>query len=319
MTNPAIDPVRESIVTELHTRLGPWPHLLNTSARIPGLSLQSPFLSLGQMHSLRNREHPLADEMPLAVLDCVFAPSCNLRRAIDDLCAKAVELVQGGAQILLLTDRALAQPSARAELLPIPMALATGAVHHALVDAGVRTQAGLAVEAGDIRDLHHAAVILGYGADAVCPWLARRDGNLDPEEAEANMLHAFDLGLAKIMSKMGISVLDSYRGAHLFDVLGLDHEVVELCFRGTPSPISGIGFSGLEAALRDVWSSAQEEDSQPALVNATHQESQPATAAPGATPREAKALPDYGWVRFRKDDRAEPHSWQPQTVKALKW
>src|SRR5271168_1864240 len=118
---------------------------------------------------------------------------------------------------------------------------------------------------------------------------------------------------------MGISVLDSYRGAHLFDVLGLDGEVVELCFKGTPSPISGIGFSGLEAALRDVWSSAQEEDSQPALMNATHQESQPATATAQApvAPREAKALPDYGWVRFRKDDRAEPHSWQPQTVKAL--
>ena len=320
VTNPAIDPVRESIVIELHTRLGPWPHLLNTSARIPGLSLQSPFLSLGQMHSLRNREHPMADEMPLAVLDCVFAPSCNLRRAIDDLCAKAVELVQGGAQILLLTDRALAQPAARAELIPIPMAMATGAVHYALVDAGVRTQAGLAVEAGDCRDLHHAAVILGYGAGAVCPWLALETArNLDPEKGEANMLHAFDLGLAKIMSKMGISVLDSYRGAHLFDVLGLDAEVVELCFKGTPSPIAGIGFSGLEAALRDVWSSAQEEDSQPALVNATHQESQPATATAQApvAPREAKALPDYGWVRFRKDDRAEPHSWQPQTVKAL--
>ena len=320
VTNPAIDPVRESIVIELHTRLGPWPHLLNTNTRIPGLSLQSPFLSLGQVHSLRNREHPLADEMPLAVLDCVFAPSCNLRRAIDDLCAKAVELVQGGAAILLLTDRALAQPGARSETLPIPMALATGAVHHALVDAGVRTQAGLAVEAGDCRDLHHAAVILGYGAGAVCPWLALETArNLDPERGEANMLHAFDLGLAKIMSKMGISVLDSYRGAHLFDALGLDREVVELCFKGTPSPISGIGFAGLEAALRDVWSSAQEEDSQPQLVNATHQEAQPATATAQApvAPREAKALPDYGWVRFRKDDRAEPHGWQPQTVKAL--
>src|ERR1700722_5238464 len=319
VTNPAIDPVRESIVIELHTRLGPWPHLLNTSARIPGLSLQSPFLSLGQMHSLRNREHPLADEMPLAVLDCVFAPTCNLRRAIDDLRAKAVELVQGGAQILLLTDRALAQPSARAELLPIPMAMATGAVHHALVDAGVRTQAGLAVEAGDIRDLHHAAVILGYGAGAVCPWLALETArNLDPEKGEANMLHAFDLGLAKIMSKMGISVLDSYRGAHLFDALGLDRDVVELCFKGTPSPISGIGFAGLEVALRDVWSAAQDEDTQPALVNAAHQQSQPtATAQQPITPSETKALPDYGWVRFRKDDRAEPHAWQPQTVKAL--
>ena len=84
--------------------------------------------------------------MPLAVLDCVFAPSCNLRRAIDDLCAKAVELVRGGAAILLLSDRALAQPGARSEMLPVPMAMATGAVHHALVDAGVRTQAGLAVD-----------------------------------------------------------------------------------------------------------------------------------------------------------------------------
>ena len=317
VTNPAIDPVRESIVIELHTRLGPWPHLLDTTARIPGLSLQSPFLSLGQMHALRNREHPLADEMPLAVLDCVFAPSCNLKRALDDLCARAVELVQGGAAILLLSDRALAQPGARSELLPIPMAMATGAVHHALVNAGVRTCAGLAVEAGDCRDLHHAAVLFGYGAGAVCPWLALETArNLDPEKGEANMLHAFDLGLAKIMSKMGISVLDSYRSAHLFDILGLDQEVVEFCFFGTPSPISGIGFAELETALRDVWSAAQDEDpSQPALVNATHQELQPPTAT--AQQPVAKTLPDYGWVRFRKDDRAEPHLWQPQTVKAL--
>jgi len=317
VTNPAIDPVRESIVIQLHTRLGPWPHLLDTKARIPGLSLESPFLSLGQMHALRNREHPLADEMPLAVLDCVFAPSCNLKRALDDLSARAVELVRGGAAILLLSDRAVAQPGARTELLPIPMALATGAVHHALVNAGVRTCCGLAVEAGDCRDLHHVAVLFGYGAGAVCPWLALETArSLDPEKGEANMLHAFDLGLAKIMSKMGISVLDSYRSAHLFDILGLDQEVVEFCFYGTPSPISGIGFAELETALRDLWSAAQDEDpSQPALVNATHQESQPPTAT--AQQPVAKTLPDYGWVRFRKDEHAEPHLWQPQTVKAL--
>jgi glutamate synthase domain-containing protein 2/glutamate synthase domain-containing protein 1/glutamate synthase domain-containing protein 3 len=324
VTNPAIDPVRESIVVQLHTRLGPWPHLLNTTARIPGLSLESPFLSLGQMHALRNREHALADEMPLAVLDCVFAPTCNLRRAIDDLCARAIDLVRGGAAILMLSDRTITQPGGRAELLPIPMALATGAVHHALVHAGVRTHAGLAVEAGDCRDLHHAAVLFGYGAGAVCPWLALETArNLDPEKGEANMLHAFDLGLAKIMSKMGISVVDSYRSAHLFDILGLDHEVVERCFEGTPSPISGIGFAELEVAVRDRWSGAQDEDSQPALVNAGNQDlsgdSQPPTATAQApvAQREAKVLPDYGWVRFRKDDRAEPHSWQPQTVKAL--
>jgi glutamate synthase domain-containing protein 2/glutamate synthase domain-containing protein 1/glutamate synthase domain-containing protein 3 len=319
VTNPAIDPVRESIVIELHTRLGPWPHILDTKTRIPGLSLQSPFLSLGQMHALRNREHALADEMPLAVLDCVFAPSCNLRRAIDDLCARAVELVRGGAAILLLSDRAITQPGARAELLPIPMALATGAVHHALTNAGVRTSAGLAVEAGDIRDLHHAAVILGYGAGALCPWLALETArNLDAEKGEANMLHAFDLGLAKIMSKMGISVLDSYRGAHLFDILGLDQEVVDLCFAETPSPISGIGFAGLEAQLREVWSAAQDDEGQPAaLVNAGPPQSPTATAQQPVAPAEAKALPDYGWVRFRKDEHAEPHGWQPQTVRAL--
>jgi len=319
VTNPAIDPVRESIVIELHTRLGPWPHILNTKTRIPGLALDSPFLSLGQMHALRNREHALADEMPLAVLDCVFAPTCNLRRAVDDLRARAVELVRGGASILLLSDRAMTQPGARAELLPIPMALATGAVHHALVKAGVRTSAGLAVEAGDIRDLHHAAVILGYGAGAVCPWLALETArNLDAEKGEANMLHAFDLGLAKIMSKMGISVLDSYRGAHLFDVLGLDREVVDLCFAETPSPISGIGFAGLEAHLREVWAAAQDDDGQPAaLVNAGHPQSPTATAQQPVAPAEARTLPDYGWVRFRKDEHAEPHGWQPQTVRAL--
>jgi glutamate synthase domain-containing protein 2/glutamate synthase domain-containing protein 1/glutamate synthase domain-containing protein 3 len=320
VTNPAIDPVRESIVIQLHTRLGPWPHILDTKARIPGLSLESPFLSLGQMHALRNREHALADELPLAVLDCVFAPSCNLRRAIDDLCARAIELVQGGAAILLLSDRAITQPGGRAEFLPIPMALATGAVHHALVNAGVRTHAGIAVEAGDCRDLHHVAVLFGYGAGAVCPWLALETArNLDAEKGEANMLHAFDLGLAKIMSKMGISVLDSYRSAHLFDILGLDREVVDSCFAGTPSPISGIGFAHLEVALRDCWSAAQDEDSQPALMNVAHQESQPptATAQQPVAPQQAKALPDYGWVRFRKDEHAEPHGWQPQTVRAL--
>ena len=331
------------------------------------------------MHALRNREHALADEMPLAVLDCVFSPSWTLRRAIDDLCARAIDLVRGGAAILLLTDRpqtnsgfnsqqnchpdrsdpkgsavegpAFSTPAtnghskhsdpsdqqltdpqqnghpdrsdpkgsavegpAFSTLLTIPMALATGAVHHALVNAGVRTHAGLAVEAGDCRDLHHAAVLFGFGAGAVCPWLALETArSIDAERGEANMLHAFDLGLAKIMSKMGISVIDSYRGAHLFDILGLDNEVVQLCFYGTPSPISGIGFHELEAALRDQWAAAHDEE--PALVNVAAQQSQPTVTA--QQPAQAKTLPDYGWVRFRKDERAEPHSWQPQTVKAL--
>ncbi len=175
------------------------------------------------------------------------------------------------------------------------MAMATGAVHQALVAAGLRTLVGLAVEAGDCRDIHHAAILIGYGAGAVCPWLAletaRAFGESDPAAAEKKMLKAFDAGLAKVMSKMGISVVDSYRGAHLFDILGLHSSVVTRCFPGTPAPLSGIGFAELDRQLRARLDRPQ---------------------LPAAT-----ELPDYGWVRFRKADLAEPHAWQPANVRAL--
>ena len=179
------------------------------------------------------------------------------------------------------------------------MAMATGAVHQALVAAGLRTLTGIAVEAGDCRDLHHAAVLIGYGAGAVCPWLALETAmslapaGTEPADAEKKMLKALDAGLAKIMSKMGISVVDSYRGAHLFDILGLHSSVVERCFIDTPAPLSGIGFTEVERQLRQTWL--------------------PAEAAVATAPE----LPDYGFFRFRKSDISEPHRWQPTTVKQL--
>jgi glutamate synthase domain-containing protein 2/glutamate synthase domain-containing protein 1/glutamate synthase domain-containing protein 3 len=301
VTNPPIDSLREAVVVQLHTRLGPWPHMLDKRAHLPGLSLSSPYLSLAQIDNLRNRRHELADELALAVLDCVFNPGCNLLTALDDLCTKAVELVRGGAAILLLTDRNCGEQN-----IPVPMALATGAVHMALVRAGERTRVGLAVEAADCRDLHHGAVLLGMGAGAICPWLALETArSQNPEKGEENLLHAFDLGLAKIMSKMGISVVDSYRGAHLFDCIGLSDEVVDRCFYGTPVPIGGIGFPELEATLRDLWHGS--------FRTPESGEDNGATATATVT----KDLPDYGWVRFRKADKSEPHSWQPQTVRLL--
>jgi glutamate synthase (ferredoxin) len=294
VTNPAIDPLREACVVSLHTRLGPWPHLLDKNAPLPGISLKSPFLSLGQVEALRRGEHPHRAELRLAELSCVFAASKTLVEALDEACMQAIDLVRGGARILLLTDR-----GASAEALPIPMAMATGAVHQALVAAGLRTLAGIAVEAGDCRDIHHAAVLIGYGAGAVCPWLALETGlSLAPAgtesvETEGKMLKALDAGLAKVMSKMGISVVDSYRGAHLFDILGLHSSVVERCFLDTPAPLSGIGFAELERHLRATWG----KDEAAEAVSAD--------------------LPDHGWVRFRKADGAEPHAWQPATVKAL--
>ena len=307
VTNPPIDSLREACVIQLHTRLGPWPHILGAKQRLPGLSLKSPFLSLAQMDALHSRRHRLAGDLPLALLDCVFAPSCNLVTAIDDLCDKAIELVRGGAAILLLTDRGCGEHA-----MPIPMALALGAVHHALIRAGERIRVGLAVEAGDCRDLHHAAVLLGMGAGAVCPWLALETARqLNPERGEENLLHAFDLGLAKIMSKMGISVVDSYRGSHLFDCLGLSNDVVERCFEGTPAPIGGIGFPELENTLRELWLGAH------GGTDAPPEAPEPGDGGPLVTVAAAKDLPDYGWIRFRKAEKSEPHGWQPQTVRLL--
>jgi glutamate synthase (NADPH/NADH) large chain len=294
VTNPAIDPLREACVVQLHTRLGPWPHMLDKNAPLPGLSLPSPFLTLGQVEALRKGEYPHKEELKLAELQAVFGAEKTLTQGLDELCMQAIKLVREGARILLLSDR-----SASAERLPIPMAMATGAVHHALVDAGLRTLAGLAVEAGDCRDIHHAAVVIGYGAGAVCPWLALETGGslapagTDAADAERKMMKSLDAGLAKVMSKMGISVVDSYRGAHLFDILGLHSSVVTRCFFGTPAPLSGIGFAEVERQLRQTWTAGE---------------------AAASAPTD---LPDYGWVRFRKADVSEPHAWQPPTVKAL--
>ncbi|WP_367182544.1 glutamate synthase-related protein [Edaphobacter sp.] len=295
VTNPPIDSLRESIVVSMHTRLGPWPHLLDKNAPLPGLSLSSPFLSLGQMEALRQKQYPHVEDLQLAELDCVFSPSITLVQGLDAICSQAIDMVRNGTRLLILTDRRASQ-----EKLPIPMAMATGAVHQALVAAGIRTLTGIAVEAGDCRDIHHAAVLIGYGAGAVCPWLmletarSLAPAGTEPAAAEKKMLKSLDGGLAKVMSKMGISVVDSYRSARQFDILGLHSTIVERCFPNTPAPLSGIGFAEVERQLRHTWLPAE-----------------------SAVPVAGTDLPDYGWVRFRKAELSEPHAWQPPTVKAL--
>jgi glutamate synthase domain-containing protein 2/glutamate synthase domain-containing protein 1/glutamate synthase domain-containing protein 3 len=309
VTNPPIDPLREAVVLQMHTRLGPWPHLFEPREALPGLSLRSPLLSLAQMQALKSKQHPLAEELPLETLDCLFSADETLEEALDRLTRRAVELVADHAMVLLLTDR-----SATPANLPIPMAMAVGAVHRTLVQEGVRTEVGLAVDAGDCRDIHHVAVLLGMGAGAVCPWLALETARvLMPETGEANLIHALELGLAKVMSKMGISVVDSYRGAHLFDAIGLSDEVIEKCFFGTPSPLSGVGFSEVERCIRQSW----REQVPPAEPVESTEDGGTLVAATAIAPASLKDLPDYGFVRFRKADEAESHAWQPQTVRAL--
>ena len=296
VTNPAIDPLREAVVVSLHTRLGPWSHMLEKNAPLLGMALASPFISLGKMQALRQGKYPHA-ELRMNELNCFFLATSTLEEGIEDLCANAVKMVEGGTEILLLTDK-----RATNERLPIPMAMALSVVQQALVEAGLRTRTGIVVEAGDVRDVHHAAVLIGYGAGAVCPWLALETARLtagegdNPQTPEKKMLRAFDAGLAKIMSKMGVSVVDSYRGAYQFDILGLSQKVVDRCFPKTPAPLGGIGFAELEQQLRQQWGAALT----PAVADAKRDD-----------------LPDYGWVKFRRADVSEPHMWQPQNVKAL--
>ncbi|MGO4515099.1 glutamate synthase-related protein [Terriglobus sp. 2YAB30_2] len=289
VTNPAIDPLREACVVSLHTRLGPWSHMLDKHAPLPGLSLFSPFLSLGQAAALREHKYDHAANLKTVELPCLFDATTTLEAGLEAVGEQAVSLVHNGAGILLLTDR-----GASAASLPIPMAMATAYVNEVLIKAGLRANVGIAVEAGDCRDIHHAAVLIGYGAGAVCPWLALESGRAltpagtDPYESEKKMLKALDTGLAKIMSKMGVSVVDSYRSAHLFDILGLHLSVVDKCFPATPAPISGIGFTEIEQQLRKLWGTELGTD-----------------------------LTDPGWVKFRRADGTEPHGWAPPLVKEL--
>jgi glutamate synthase domain-containing protein 2/glutamate synthase domain-containing protein 3 len=301
VTNPPIDPLRETVVLQMHTRLGPWPHIFELREPLPGLSLRSPILSLGQIHALVQGQHPQAETMPHAVLHCLYDPDTTLEIAVDILAQRAIQLVANGASLLILTDR-----GATPEALPVPMAMAAGAVHLALTKAGVRAEVGIAVDTADCREIHHVAVLLGLGVGAICPWLALETArNLNPEHGEENLLHALELGLAKVMSKMGISVVDSYRGAHLFDAIGISQHVVDKCFAGVPAPIGGVGFTEIENYVRQLW------NAEPVIEKSAEHGPAEFSAAP------IRELPDYGFVRFRKADEAESHSWQPTTVRAL--
>ncbi|NOX60773.1 MAG: glutamate synthase large subunit [Chloroflexi bacterium] len=264
VTNPPIDPLREQIVMSLTTLLGRRRSIFEETpehARL--LKLDSPILdreTLAMLRRLRRPAHVPFDEhhdglpFSLVELDMTFPVGEGVRgleAALDRLCAQAAEALANGHNLILLSDR-LAGPN-RA---PVPSLLAVGAVHHYLIHRGLRMNGSIIVEAGDVTGVHRAAALIGYGANAIHPWLALdsvRDLALDgrlkgvnqAEVAEANYLKAQELGLLKIMSKMGISSVDSYCGAQIFECIGLDISVIERCFVGTPSRLGGVGFEKL--------------------------------------------------------------------------
>ena len=194
--------------------------------------------------------------------ECLFKAADageGLRTALDALCAEAEQAVESGVNVLILSDRGVSP-----DLAPIPMLLATGAVHHHLIRKALRTRCGIVCETGEAREVSHMALLIGYGAAAINPYLAFstleelvEEGtyapeSLDAETAKKNYVKANDKGLLKTFAKMGISTLQSYRGAQIFEAVGLDAGLVERCFKGTASRVSGVGYEVLarEAALR---------------------------------------------------------------------
>ena len=246
VTNPPIDSLRESAVMSLLTTLGRERNILSPKEDYAlGLELPSPVLSGAAYHQLLMEQ----DEFAPTVLDCCYDPAeQGLEQALCALCDAAVAAVRSGAVVLVLSDRELSRGR-----LPIHSLLAVGAVHRRLVGEGLRCDCNIVVASGTAHNTHHLATLFGFGATAVYPWLgldtvAQMASELpeSPEQLLDNCHRGLEKGLLKIFSKMGISTISAYRGAALFDVVGLDTEVIDRCFVGVDSRIGGLDFADLE-------------------------------------------------------------------------
>ena len=247
VTNPPIDPLREAIVMSLETCLGSEKNIFEpTPDHANRIVLSSPVLSSSKMMQLRSITKP---GFEIETIDLNYDESMALDDAIRHICEQAAQAVRAGKVLIVLSDRNIEKGK-----VPANAIMVTGAVHHHLINVGLRADANLIIETGLVRDSHQLAVLLGFGATAVYPYLAYNviadlvdKGELlgDPLYAKNNFRKSLDKGLLKILSKMGISTVSSYRGAQLFEAVGLSEEVVELCFTGVESRISGATFDDL--------------------------------------------------------------------------
>ncbi|MFM8245934.1 MAG: glutamate synthase central domain-containing protein, partial [Burkholderiaceae bacterium] len=295
VTNPPIDPIREAMVMSLVSFIGPKPNPLDTNNINPPMRLEvsQPILDYKDITRLRNIGSHTGGKFRSFEIDICYPVDWGkegIEARLASLCAQAVDAVRSGHNILILSDRALDKHH-----VPIPALLATSAVHQHLVSKGLRTSTGLVVETGSARETHHFALLAGYGAEAVHPYLAldtlvemAKDlsGDLSPDKAIYNFQKAVGKGLLKVFSKMGISTYMSYCGAQIFEAIGLNKPMVDKYFKGTASNVEGIGvFEIAEEALR------------------LHRE------AFGTDPVLANALDAGGEYAFRV--RGEEHMWTP--------
>ncbi|GAA5164141.1 glutamate synthase-related protein [Viridibacterium curvum] len=301
VTNPPIDPIREALVMSTVSFIGPKPNLLDLNNINPPMRLEvsQPVLDFKDMAKIRHIETYTDNKFKSFELDITYPYAWGkegVEARLASLCAQAAEAVRSGYNILIVSDRKIS-----AENVAIPALLATSAIHQHLVKQGLRTLTGLVVETGSAREVHHFALLAGYGAEAVHPYLAMetlRDlakdmpADLGPEKAIKNYIKAIGKGLNKVMSKMGISTYMSYCGAQIFEAIGLNKELINKYFAGTPSNVEGIGiFEVAEEALR------------------LHEE------AFGNSPVLANALDAGGEYAFRI--RGEEHMWTPDAIAKL--
>jgi glutamate synthase (NADPH) large chain len=301
VTNPPLDSIREELVTSLSGTIGPEANLLEpTPASCRQLVLPFPVITNDELAKIRhiNRDGDLpgyATHVSRGLYP-VEGGGTALAERIDEICAEVSQAIADGARIIVLSDR-----HCTAELAPIPTLLLTGAVHHHLVREKTRTHVGLVIEAGDVREVHHVALLIGYGAAAVNPYLAmetvedlardRHYVDVEPEQAVRNLQRSLGKGVLKVMSKMGVSTVASYTGAQIFEALGLAQPLVDRYFTGTTSKLGGI----------DIHTVAEE-------VGRRHRKAYPVDGLPPAH-RSLEVGGEYQWRR-----EGEPHLFDPETV-----
>ncbi|KAF8654066.1 hypothetical protein AX16_003599 [Volvariella volvacea WC 439] len=251
VTNPPIDPIRESIVMSLEAYVGPEGNLLEMKPeQCHRILLPSPLLSIEEMNAMKQLKAAYT-AWPSRTIDMTFSKEEGLpgyQLALERVCSEATQAIDDGIKVIILSDRAIGPTR-----VPLSALVACGGVHHHLTSQKKRAKVALMIETGEAREVHHICCLVGYGADAVCPWLMMetihklgREGLIKDdkpvERVMENYRHSIDNGILKVMSKMGISTLQSYKGAQIFEILGLHSEVVERCFTGTASRVQGATF-----------------------------------------------------------------------------
>jgi len=297
VTNPPVDSIREEVIMSLECFIGPEGNLLEaTEGQCHRLCVPHPILTNEELAAIKSLDHR---GWRTRTIDITYPRSegdAGLRPAIDRICREATEAIRDGFSLVVLSDRAIGP-----DRVPICSLLATGAVHHALVRQELRTRIGIVLESGEAREVHNFCLLTGYGADAINPYLAfealrqaRLDGLLEDEFSDEKIVPAFRKavakGMLKVMGKMGISTLASYKGAQIFEAVGLNADVIDTCFVGTASRISGVGFDVIaEEGIR------------------RHE-----IGFPTRRSRSLPTLPNDGQFHWRKE--GEAHAWNPFTI-----